>query len=447
MSAFGRWVLLLVAALPLSAHAARDADAEAQRLLGRAHALAARARGASEVDARMAQDVREATRTILKLQAETEHGFVKLGPANSRALELALDALESLPAQKSSGPKALSSVTLSGVVTDAGTALPITSGVTIQATNFTALTTTSTAVGAGGAWSITLPAGSYQLRTTNSAGYVNQAYNGLTCFDTLLCPRYAGNIVTVADGGSASGLNFALNKGGTITGTVRRASDAATLSGAFVLAVGESGFGTATASTDGAGNYTIKGLPTGRYRVFVDADAMAAATLGLLDGLYGGQACADDDCFWVVPTWVNVTAGANTGGIDIALAATSKLSGQITTNGSTPIAGAFVTLLSEDGATYRVADPAPGDPNGASTDAAGNYSFGQVRPGTSRVIAQASGRLGRAYPAVDCVDFNTCDIMAIGGVVSVPPGGNVTGLNLTLPAGATVSGTITRATD
>lgn len=441
-----RFAFILIALLPIAAFAARGGDMAAQRAILRSNELVAHARGATELDARTAQDSREATRAILKLQAEAERGFIRLSPARSRALEQALDALEALPAAKSSGPKAVATVSLSGVVTDAGSGLPITSGVSIQVTNFTTQTTSSTAVGAGGAWSITLPAGSYHVRTANSIGYVNQAYNGLACFNTSLCTRYAGTIVTVADGGSATGLNFALSQGGRISGVVRRASDNSIVVGGNVTVVGESGFGFAFAVTDASGAYTIKGLPTGRYRVLFDSSPAVAATLNLSDTLYPGTPCGADDCFYTPAANVNVTLGATTSGIDISAPVVATIRGQIT-DGASPLAGAFVTLVSDDGATLQDADPAPGDPNGAATDATGNYVFSQVRPGNYRVFAHIPGRLARLYPNVDCFDFNTCDPTAIGGLVAVSPAGNITGVNVALPAGASVSGTITRASD
>jgi hypothetical protein len=115
---------------------------------------------------------------------------------------------------------------ISGTVSDINGPLV---GVTVSAVNSSGATVRSAVTGAGGTYLISLlVSGTYFLRTANSLGYIDEAYDNLIC---LACnAATAGGPPTVfsASGELATNKNFVLDRGGQIAG---RVSDAATGNG------------------------------------------------------------------------------------------------------------------------------------------------------------------------------------------------------------------------
>ena len=115
--------------------------------------------------------------------------------------------------------------TVSGTVTSAATGAGISTSVQL-------VTSAGTVVfqgpsnGAGGAFSLALAAGSYFVRTANTAGFVDRLFKTGGNIDCAggTCAVTAGTAVTVTAGATTSGINFPLNPGGTITGTVTNSS-------------------------------------------------------------------------------------------------------------------------------------------------------------------------------------------------------------------------------
>lgn len=90
------------------------------------------------------------------------------------------------------------------------------------------------------------------------SNYVTQYYNGKM-------HRSEAGAVTVTEGVTTSGINAAMQAGATITGTVTDATTNAALEGVEVCAWGSNVYYCET--TDGSGNYSIKTVVAGSYRV------------------------------------------------------------------------------------------------------------------------------------------------------------------------------------
>jgi len=115
--------------------------------------------------------------------------------------------------------------------------------------------------------------------------------------------------VTVAAPGAVTGVDAQLEEGGEIEGTVTSAADGAPIAGVLVCAIETTGQGSC-AETGEAGQYEIRGLATGVYRVGFDGRGFAVQ-------YYGGGSTAGTG------TTVEVTAKKLTPGIDAALRARS----------------------------------------------------------------------------------------------------------------------------
>ena len=228
--------------------------------------------------------------------------------------------------------------------------------------------------------------------------------------------------VVVSTGTTTQNINFSLGGGGAITGTVTAASDNSAVSNVDVFASSYDGGGGNGTRTDGSGNYTIKGLPAGDYRVQV----FTPPDRGLTDQFYNGT----ND--WSAATRVSVTQGTTTASIDFSLGSGGSISGRVMKengdNAPIPVPGADVWAQSYD-------DTGAG--NGARTDKNGNYFIGGLAPGDYRIQAHApdQGLVGEFYD-------NTTD-WSQAAKVNVQASTTTDEINFLLGGGGKISGTVT----
>ena len=170
--------------------------------------------------------------------------------------------------------------------------------------------------GADGSFTIEgLAPGNYEVQT-QAEGFVREFYPGTT-------DENAATAVTVTAGGNATGINFTLDVGGSISGTVYQADGTTPIGGAFVIAQTFSAtwppFGPSReATTNSDGTYTIIGLAPGDHRLVAIADE-AGFALEMYPGGIDPQAAGK----------VTVTSGGDTGGIDFTLVPGGSISGRV----------------------------------------------------------------------------------------------------------------------
>jgi hypothetical protein len=222
--------------------------------------------------------------------------------------------------------------TVTGTVTDSGTAQPI-SGATVSDG------ATSTTTNANGLYTFSnLAEGSYAV--------------------SAVAPGYASQTVTTTVGpGATMTQNFALQPNpATINGVVTDSVTALAISGASVSASGVSG----TVSTNGAGQYTLSSLAAGTYLVTVTAPGYQSQTRS-----------------------VTVTAGASSTQNFVLTPNPGSIAGTVS-DASTkqPLGGASVTLSGKSTPITTAAD--------------GSYSFTNVTEGSYTVSANATGYTGQS---------------------------------------------------
>ncbi|HEU0022648.1 MAG TPA: carboxypeptidase regulatory-like domain-containing protein, partial [Dehalococcoidia bacterium] len=205
-----------------------------------------------------------------------------------------------------------------------------------------------------------LPAGNYRVEV-NAAdrGFVYECY-----LDDLVCQNPTPVAVTL--GADTSGIDFTLEVGGTISGTVLESDGGTPVPNASAYASGiNTGYGSG-AATAGDGTYAIRGLPPGNYRVEIT----------FVPGQEFLYECYQSDLLCQNPTPVEVTLGEDTSNIDFTLEMGGTISGTVLeSDGVTPVAGVFMYATGinvEHG-------------NGAVTASDGSYMIPRLAPGNYRV--------------------------------------------------------------
>ena len=266
-----------------------------------------------------------------------------------------------------------------------------------------------------GTYTITgLPAGDYRVEASSrDQGFAAEYYQETSDFQSA-------TRVTVSTGATATGVDFTLSAGGTISGTVTRESGGTAISGADVSAHSDTGgWGHATTATDGT--YSITGLPSGSYRVRVEASSQ-----GFAEEFY------NNTTDWEQATKVAVTPGQTAASINFALAGGGSISGTVTKQSDgTPVSDADVWADSYDGRGG----------NGTRTGSDGTFTITGLAAGDYRVGSQHDeDGLAREY-------YNETGEWDQAARVTVTAGQTIASINFSLAAGGTITGKVTRVSD
>lgn len=200
-----------------------------------------------------------------------------------------------------------------------------------------------------------LAAGTYKVRVdtydVTSGSYFGAWFGGKTTFATATS-------VTLTAVLAKTGVNVTLAKAAQISGKVTGIAGAP-VRGILVEAYAPSGetYGTQV-ETDYLGNYTVRGLPAGTYKLFFNAETSRSGSY--LSQWYNQQSSLAD------ATGVAVTTAQLKTGINTVLSAGSSLKGVVTNVQGSPIRGVVVHAYDRD--TGEVSA------RGVS-DGAGNYSL------------------------------------------------------------------------
>ena len=284
------------------------------------------------------------------------------------------------------------------------------------------------ATDATGHYQISLSPGSYRVKITAAPGHVAELHDNLICI-AADCPVTAGTEVVVTAGATTT-VDFALQKSGSIAGTVRRAADASLIDRLRIEVYNSStSLISVITSTNSDGTYTIGGLAEGSYFARTTGSVSNGVT-NVVNELYGGVVChsrAESDCRIASGTPIAVTAGLITGGIDFSLDGAS-ISGTVVADGSgAPLADLDVTAY--------IGEVEMGS---ATTNGGGHYTIVGLPAGRFRV------RTG-AEPANYIDEWQNGVCIGCAGprsTLTVNANDTISGVDLSLAAGGTIAGTI-----
>ncbi len=296
-----------------------------------------------------------------------------------------------------------SGATVSGTVT-AASGLPL-AGATVSASSTECCIYGGATTDSNGQYTIVgLPAGTYTVNVSAPFG-LNYARQTLPAFP-------------IAAAEAVSGKDAVLVVGGTISGTVTD-DQSDPVSSVSVDVLGDDyGF---TASTDASGQYTVVGLPTGSYRVQFRSTSRNLATEWWND-VYSR----------VDATSIAVTAGGDITGIDAALELGATISGTVRGPGNAPVSSGSVAVVSREPgveASYSY----------SGIDENGSYLLQGLPPGEYTLTFSSSG-LGQRW-------WGGTNSLALATFFAVGASEAVTGKDITLPGGSTITGVIRDALD
>lgn len=295
---------------------------------------------------------------------------------------------------------------VSGTVTDSATGAPI-AGVMVVAFDASGSFFQSASTDATGAYTLVGMNGSYKLNFWGG-DYLQGWYGGDS--------RQTATSLTVAAQTATTGINKALTKGGSITGTITDSATGTVIPYAGVAAFdATSGEVAGYGSSDANGSYSITGLATGSYKVRFSG----AGYLEQWSGGTGDQASA---------VAVAVTVLRSTSGVNAALVKGGSITGTVTDkrNGA-PLAGVWITLYSQDRQWAW----------SAGTDSKGVYQVTGLPAGGYKI--QASGGNGFAAQWYGGADQSSA------ATVTVAPPATVSGIDFSLQLGGSITGVVTDA--
>lgn len=230
------------------------------------------------------------------------------------------------------------------------------------------------------------------------------------------------------------GIDFALERLGSITGTVTEAATGEAIPFAGVVAeiaevLGGVNLDPYSTSADAEGRYTLASLFSGSYRVRTRTETHR-------DELFADVVCEAEDCDPAAAELVRVRVAETTPDVDFALVRLGSIAGTVTeaaTGG--PVADFDVRVVDDRG--FEVGR--------AVTDAAGRYAVEPLPTGEYLVRAHSSSPalLSELYDDVPCPG-RRCDL-ADGRRVAVAPGLTTSGIDFALDRPGSIRGTVRAA--
>ena len=275
----------------------------------------------------------------------------------------------------------------------------------------------------GSGFALTKKDGSYALKGLPPASYVIQYLDcghevyGSRWYQQKATPQSA-TPVTVTAGGTTTGIDGKLARGGSISGVVR-GSTGAVLRGACVEAFDANTQSSGFARANRAGHYTVAGLATGSYQV----------------AFYPCRGGKPQLAAAVRPSPVAVTAPAAVTGINGKLGVAGSIAGTVRDGAGKLQAGVCVVAV-------------PADPgNAIDSGVTGRHGMYQMRglgAGTYHVYAgDAFCGGGTGGPSLAPQWYKGQQSEATATDVTVTAGASTAGINAKLAATGAVSGTVT----
>jgi len=257
-----------------------------------------------------------------------------------------------------------------------------------------------------------LPAGTYKVRFAAEGNYVRQWWNNEFSFDNA-------DAITLATGQTVTGTDAVVTAGASIAGTVTDESGNPITAGGDVSAypAADEREAAGSASIQEDGTYAITGLAAGSYKLQFGAPET-----------YVSQWWNNKKTFVTAGT-ILVTAGQTVTGRDAVLARTASLSGTVKDSSGNPVTSGGYVFVYDAASQYQTYHP----PVDIQSD--GTYTFASLDPGSYKMEFRPTGNYIAQF-------WNNKTSFATGNSITLLSGRDVTGKDVVLKTGGTISGTV-----
>jgi 5-hydroxyisourate hydrolase-like protein (transthyretin family) len=335
--------------------------------------------------------------------------------------------------------------TITGTLTNAVTGAPLPNSSVFAYTRVgtSTLFDRSATTNAAGQYSITGLSPTDHFVYTNTGLATNEIYGNILC--PLGCSSStaveSGTAVPVTLGGTASGIDFILDPGGGLSGTVTNQATGLPVSGASVVVVTRAGNSifTRSTTTNSSGLYSLTtGNPTGSYALYTNSSGFNNE---IFDDIACNPFCSSSTAH-ATGTLVPVTSGAVTGGRNFALQPwpTGTIAGTVIDAASgLPIAGVTLDIWRVVGGSVTLV-------SAATTAVSGAYSASGLSVGSYLVSTRGNHTFrNETFDDIPCLGMScSTAVVATGTQVGVTAGGTATA-NFGLSRGDGITGTVTDA--
>jgi hypothetical protein len=224
----------------------------------------------------------------------------------------------------------------------------------------------------------------YRARTTNSAGFVDEVFDDISC--ALGCSITSGTPISTTAGETSFADFGLLPAGGGIAGKIENTATGEPIPGITAIVFDSVGAGVASAITNANGEYLTGDLPTGTYYV------KTANTSGFIDELFDDVHCAVG-CMVTNGTVVTHAAWQTGGYANFALDVGGRIRGRVTGEG-VPLPNAPVHVYSGQTGALLFS---------AVTDSSGSYETPALPLGAYYArTGNAAGYANVGFENVDC---------------------------------------------
>ncbi len=332
------------------------------------------------------------------------------------ALLLAVSLLASAPAA-ASGPFGM----ISGRVTDANTGEPL--RVTVELFDAEGYGHSAISTDENGQYLIVL----FTTRTLfavagGQSAYVPELFREMPC--ALECDPTAGEPVGVIAPLTATDIDFTLEVGGVLTGTVTETGTGLPINSAFIEVYDAAGNQRDVVFVDASGKYKVDGLAAESYFVVARDGAFG-------DELYDNLPCPQGACDPTAGIPVEVVLGETAAGIDFELNRLGSVSGTVTEAGTgDPIASGLVTVYGELGGVH----------GSGFLDVDGRYRVNGLLSGNYTALVSADNYQAELYDDLPC-PFGNCDV-TLGMPITVALNSTTEDIDFALQRFGAVSGTV-----
>ncbi|NOZ77962.1 MAG: hypothetical protein GXP48_02035 [Acidobacteria bacterium] len=315
---------------------------------------------------------------------------------------------------------------ISGSVTDAADGSPLKGASVDVYDNAGSYEDSETTDTKGHFTSRVLHAGQY-FATARMQGYIGELYQNIAC-PFGQCDPTTGTAITLTTGADTTGVDFTLDQGGIVAGTVTSV-DNVPLASMQVELFDDTGALLFQTGSDTLGHFDFVGLPTGTY--FATASDAQNYPPFWVSQLYSGIECPVQ-CAPATGTGISVTMGQTTQ-IGFSLEQFGRILGRVTDAASgAPIANVVLTLYDSQG-HFK---------NQMQAAADGTYSFSGLNEGTYRIVASDTLYEDILYNGIPCE--GGCDVNT-GNPIGVHLGADTTGIDFALHRFGSISGVLTDA--